>query len=130
MLNLIARLFIVALALLAATAYIPGLEMSGFYIALIVVLLIGLLNLTVRPILYLLTLPINIFTFGLFALVINALIFWFVSTFVEGFAVEGFLPALTGVAVVAVTNWLSSKISHSNSFKEDHSSYGPPRFKS
>jgi len=111
MFNLIARLFIVALALLVSGAYIPGLSISSFYIALIAAILIGLLNLTVRPILYILTLPINLLTFGLFSFIINTLLFWFVSTFVAGFSVEGFLPALIGAGIVAITNWLAHKIS-------------------
>lgn len=110
MFTIIARLFIVALALLASAAYVPGLDVSGFYIALIVAIILGLLNLTIRPILLFLTLPINILTFGLFSLVINALLFWFVSTFVEGFVVAGFLSALIGSVIVAVASWAANHV--------------------
>ena len=127
MLNLIARLFIVALALLAAAAYIPGIGVSGFYIALIAAVILGILNLTIRPILYILTLPINLLTFGLFSFFINALLFWFVSTFVQGFEVEGILSALAGSIIVSLASWLSSKVGDTVRKREDDV-YRPPRF--
>lgn len=110
MLHLIARLFIIALTLLAVAASVPGISVSGFYIALIVSVLLALLNLVVRPILLVLTLPITILTFGLFAFVLNALLFWFVASFVEGFAVSGFVPALIGALAVSFANWVGSQI--------------------
>lgn len=111
LISAIARLFIVALALLAAAAYIPGISVASPYTALIVALLLGLLNLVVYPILFVLTLPITIFTFGLFSFVLNAGLFWFVATFVEGFEVAGFIPAFFGALVVSIANWVGSKIS-------------------
>lgn len=83
-----------ALAILLAAYFIPGITVGGLWIALILVVVLGLLNITIRPILILLTLPINILSFGLFAFVINALIIWFTATFIQDFFVEGFLSAL------------------------------------
>lgn len=111
LISAIARLFVVALALLAAAAYIPGIVVANPYTALIVALLLGLLNLIVRPILFVLTLPITILTFGLFSFVLNAGLFWFVASFVEGFTVDGFIPAFLGALVMSVANWVGSKIS-------------------
>src|ERR1700690_1641618 len=85
-----------AVALLLIANYVPGIAVANLYTALVVAVVWGILGLTVRPVLKLLTLPINIITFGLFSLVLNALLFWFLSTFIKGFIVSGFIPALIG----------------------------------
>ncbi|MBP9827713.1 phage holin family protein [Patescibacteria group bacterium] len=107
--KLLLRWLINALALLAATQFISGFEVSTFYAALIAALVLGLLNAVVRPILVILTLPINIITLGLFIFVINGVLVWFMSTFIKGVTVDGFLPALLVAiflwAVSVVTNW-------------------------
>jgi len=77
-------------------------SLDGFGTALVVSLVLGILHITVRPILLLLTLPLTIITVGLFVFVINALLFWFVASFIEGFAVDGFLGALLGALVSAL----------------------------
>jgi putative membrane protein len=110
MVRLVTKVLITVLALFLVARYVPGIEVSGFYTALIVAVLLGLINLTLKPILILLTLPINLLTLGLFTFVINALLFWFVSTFVDGFTVDGFLPAFFGALVVSIVNWLGAKI--------------------
>jgi len=110
MIYLIARWFIVALSLLLAAWVIPGVEISGVYIALVTAALLGLVNIIIRPLLILLTIPITLVTMGLFILVINALLFWFVSTFVEGFTVTGFLPALGGALTVSVVSYLGNRL--------------------
>lgn len=108
--TLILRWIINALALLLVTQVVPGFEVAGFYYALIGALVLGLLNAIIRPVLLILTLPINILTLGLFSFVINALLIWFVSTFLKGFEVAGFWPALLAAiilwAVAVITNWL------------------------
>ena len=94
------------LAVLLAAYLIPGFVVSGFYTALIVALILGVLNITIKPILVLLTLPLNLLTLGLFSFVINAALLLFIASFVEGFTVTGFVPALLGGVVIAVVNWL------------------------
>jgi len=107
---ILTRWIINALALLGATSLIPGVSVRSFYSALWVALILGLLNSVARPVLVLLTLPINVFTLGLFVFVINALLIWFTSSIVKGFEVSGFGPAfLLGVfmwLVSLLTNWL------------------------
>lgn len=105
------QILVVAGALLLSAYVIPGIEVSSVYIALIAALILGLLNLVVRPILFVLTLPITIVTFGLFAFVLNALIFMFAASFIDGFGVDGFIPALLGSLVVSIASALSDKIS-------------------
>lgn len=92
--------------LLLIAYYIPGISIASFTTALIVALLWGVLGLTVRPILGLLTLPINILTLGLFSFVLNAFLFWLLALLVPGFEVAGFIPALEGSVILSVISGL------------------------
>lgn len=96
----------VAATLLVLSNAGMGISVSSFYIALVVAVIWGLMNLTVGPLLKLLTLPINIITLGLFSFVINALLFWFIATFVEGFHVAGFIPALLGSVILSAVSFV------------------------
>lgn len=98
-----------SVALLAVPYIVPGVHVASFYTALIAAVFIALVNLTIRPILIILTLPVTILTLGLFTLVINGFMFWFVSTFVKGFTVSGFWPAFFGSLVF----WMISLIGNS-----------------
>lgn len=99
-----------ALSLIVVAYYIPGISVSSFYIALIVALILGLVNTVIKPILVILTLPINILTLGLFTFVINALLFWFVSSFIEGFEVSGFLSAFAGAFALSLLSWVINSL--------------------
>lgn len=110
MMKLIFRVVIGALALLGVAYLIPGVEVDTFYAALIASIVIGILNTIVRPILFILTLPITIITLGLFSFVLNALLFWFASSFLEGFTVSGFLPALFGSILISLASAISNKL--------------------
>jgi len=107
--KLIARLLLTTLALLAVAAYVPGVAIDGLYSAIMAAVVLGLLNLFVRPILVILTFPITLLTLGLFILIINASLFWFAATFIDGFSVTGFLPALIGSLIVTVVSTLGNK---------------------
>jgi putative membrane protein len=74
--NLILRWFINALVILLIAEIVPGITISSFWTALIVAIILGIINVTLKPILLLLTLPITILTLGLFTLIINALMLW------------------------------------------------------
>jgi putative membrane protein len=106
--RLLLRWIINALALLALPYLFDSIQVAGFYTALITALVLGLVNALIRPILIVLTLPINILTLGLFTLVINGLLFWFVASFVKGFTVAGFWPAFWGALVYSVVSWALS----------------------
>jgi len=108
--HLLAKWLISALAVLAAASLIPGITVASFYTALIVAALWGVVNVLLKPILVILTLPITILTLGLFTLVINAALFWFLGTLVKGFAVEGFLAAFLGALFVSVVVFIGDKI--------------------
>ena|SRR3990167_3238807 len=108
--KLIIRVLISALALILVANVIPGIEVKSIYIAIVAAIILGLLNLIVRPLLVVLTLPITILTLGLFIFVINAVLFLFVASFVEGFQVDGFLPALLGSVIVSIVSTVGNKL--------------------
>lgn len=104
-----ARLAVIALALLVASHLLPGIEIDSLYAAAIAALIIGLLNITIKPLLVIFTLPLTLLTLGLFTFVINAGLFLFVASFVEGFQVESFLSALAGSLIVSLFSTLASR---------------------
>jgi putative membrane protein len=108
--KIIAHLVITALALLLVAHLVPGIEVENFYIALIAALILGLLNLIVKPLLVILTLPITILTLGLFMFVINALLFLFAASFLDGFTVSGFIPALIGSILVSLSSAIARSL--------------------
>ena len=97
---LLLRWFINALIVILVAYLVPGIHVASFYTALLVALALGILNAVVRPILIILTLPITLLTLGLFTLIINAALFWFVSTVVKGFTVDNFGVALLGALIL------------------------------
>ncbi len=104
------RLIVVALALLLATEIISGITVSSFYIALVVAVLLGLLNITLRPILVVLTLPLTILTLGLFIFVINAGMLLLLASFIDGFEIASFWSAFGASLLLTVVNWFSHRI--------------------
>ena len=99
-----------ALALIAVAYLIPSISVSSFTSALIAALVLGLVNAVIRPVLVLLTLPVTVLTLGLFILVINALLFWFVGSILQGFRVEGFWGAFIGSLLFSLVSWLLSSL--------------------
>ncbi len=95
-----------AVALLIVAHFVNGFTISGFVSALIAVVVIGLFNATLGLLLKIITLPLGILTFGLFFLVINAVILWFSSKFVPGFSVTTFKAAFLGALALAVLHLL------------------------
>lgn len=104
MLKAILHVVATAGALLLIAQYIPGISIASMTVAVVVALLWGLIGLTLKPILGLLTLPINILTLGLFSFVLNAILFWLLSIFVPGFSVAGFIPALEGSVILSLVS--------------------------
>ena len=108
MAGFILRLLIVALGLWLASELVPGIEVKGVGTLLGAALLLGIVNAVVRPVLIILTLPVTIFTLGLFLLVINAAMLGLVAWMFDSFTITGFWAALFGAIVVSVTGWLAS----------------------
>lgn len=102
MLVWIARWLLNALALYIVSLIVPGIHIVNFSSALIAVIIIGLVNTLIKPILFLLTLPITLITLGLFSLVLNALMLMLAGSVTYGFRVDGFGAALLGSILLSI----------------------------
>ena len=99
-----------ALALIFTAWLIPGIEVSSIWAAMLACVIIALNNAFVKPVIQIITLPINILTIGIFSLVINALLFMLAGWITPGIEVEGFLSALLGSVVFSLLSLGISKI--------------------
>lgn len=93
-----------ALVILGIAYVLPGIHVTDFTTALITALVMGIINAFLKPVLVILTLPINLLTLGLFTLVINALLVLLVDKIVPGFSVDGFIWALIFSIVLSFLN--------------------------
>ncbi len=100
--GILIRILVTALAALLTAYLLPGVKLANFTSALLLAIVLGLLNLLVKPVLVILTLPVTIVTLGLFLLVINALIVLWASSLVKGFKVDNFWWALIFSVVLSV----------------------------
>ena len=100
--KLIVRWLLLAAALLLVAHLYPGVTVKSFGSAMIAAFVLGLLNTLLRPILVLLTLPVTVITLGLFLFVINALMFYFAASMLDGFHVNGFTAALIGSLIYSL----------------------------
>ena len=97
--------WLVASLVIFAAAYIfPGINVDNFYVALVTAVVLGLINMILRPILLLLTLPINVLTLGLFTFVLNALLIMLTGWLVPGFTVVNFWWALLLGLILSIVN--------------------------
>ncbi|MCB5188282.1 phage holin family protein [Methylobacillus caricis] len=95
-----------ALALLAVAYLVPSIHVSGLGGALIAAAVIGLVNVLIKPILVILTLPVTVLTLGLFLLVINGLLFFFVGHLLNGFEVQSLLAGILGAILYSLISWV------------------------
>lgn len=104
------RWFVTAVAVFVAAWIVPGITYTSFTALAFASLLLGIINALVRPVLLVLCLPLILVTMGLFILVLNALLLWFVSGLMLGssFQVEGFWSAFWGAIVIGLVSWLLS----------------------
>lgn len=93
-----------ALALLVAAALLDGVYIKGAWDGILAAALLGFINISIRPVLVLITLPINILSLGLFTFVVNALMLMLVAWIVPGFAIAGFWSAVLAALVLAFVN--------------------------
>ena len=98
------HLILTAALLLLVSNLVSGVHVQGWGSALVGAIVLGFVNAVVRPLMVLLTLPFTILTFGLFLLVVNALMLWLVAALVPGIRVQGFGSALVGSLVLTVLN--------------------------
>lgn len=110
MTGLLVRWVINALGLLLIANIIENVSLEGFGAALISVLVLGIVNAVIRPILLLLTLPLNILTLGLFTFVVNGFILYMVASVVDGFQINGFLAAIVATILLSLISALANKL--------------------
>lgn len=106
--GIILRTLIIMLGLFLASALIPGVEITGTGSFILAAALLGLVNAFVRPVAFLLTLPMTIVTLGLFLFVLNAAMFGLVASMLDNFVVTGFWSAVFGAIVVSITSTIAS----------------------
>jgi putative membrane protein len=106
----LARLVLNGFAIIVAAWLLPGLHLSGPFAALIAGAILGFVNAIIRPILFLLTLPLTLVTLGLFIFVLNALCLGLTAALVPGFEIDGFWWAVLGALLVSVVSWILNGI--------------------
>ena len=111
--KIILHWIILSASVFATTYIVSGITLNPIIATtLIVGACLTLFNMFIKPIISILTLPLNIVTLGLFSLVINGLLFWFLGTVIKGFSVSTFSAAFVGALLVSVINWVLKKVFH------------------
>lgn len=111
--KIILHWIIISASVFATTYIVSGITLSPILTtALVVGACLTLFNMFIKPIISILTLPLNIVTLGLFSLVVNGLLFWFLGSVIKGFEVETFSAAFVGAILVSAINWILRKVFH------------------
>ena len=106
--GIVLRTLITMLGLFLASTLVPGVSISGAWTFILAAVLLGLVNAVVRPVAFVLTLPITLVTLGLFLFVLNAAMFALVAAMLDNFAVAGFWSALFGAIILSITSTIAS----------------------
>ncbi|OPX36809.1 MAG: hypothetical protein B1H11_06830 [Desulfobacteraceae bacterium 4484_190.1] len=97
---------VLTMAVMIASYLVEGIHVSGFFSAFFTAAVLGMLNVFFRPVLLILTLPLNILSFGLFTFVINAIMLMMASGVIPGFQIQGFWSAVAGSFIISAVNWI------------------------
>ena len=116
--SVILKILVSSLAVFFGAYILDGVYLDGFPTAILVALVMGFLNAFLKPILVVLTIPITFFTFGLFLLVINAVIILLADSALSGFAVNSFFTAVLFSILVSVITWILEAIARPKSNKQ------------
>ena len=111
---LIIRLILYAVAILITSYLLPGVHVESFTAAFILAAVLAVLNVTLKPLLIILTIPFTLVTFGLFLLVINAVIILIAESIIPGVLVDGFWWALLFSLIVSLVNSVVTALTKSN----------------
>ncbi|MFA6445921.1 MAG: phage holin family protein [Candidatus Paceibacterota bacterium] len=99
-----------ALSVLLISHVIPGIDVGSFVLALGVAIVLGIVNVIIKPILVLISLPLEVITLGLFTLVINGVLLWLVAYLIPGFDVADFTAAFLGALIISVISAIGHRI--------------------
>ena len=108
--HLIVRWLLNTLALFIVVTLVPGFHYNSIATLAVAALVLGLLNAIVKPILFVLTLPITVITLGLFLLILNAIMIELTAWLVPGFRIDSFVAAIIGAIVLTIVSWVTSRI--------------------
>ena len=114
--SLLVRWIVNALALLLVSWLVPGIRANSVVVLFVAAAVLGLLNAVLRPVLVVLTAPLWIITFGLFLIVVNAVMLWLAAVLVPGFTVDGFLAAILGAIVLSVVSFFTGSIGRKDKY--------------
>lgn len=101
---------ILTIAIMAASYSVRGIYVRDVGSAILGAAVLGVLNVILRPVLVVLTIPITILTFGLFLLVVNAVVLKLAAGFIRGFEIDGFMPAVWASIIISIVNWALYKL--------------------
>ena len=110
--KIILHWIILSVAVFATTKIISGISVDPIWVSLIVGACLTLFNMILKPIINILTLPINVISLGLFSLIVNGALFWYLGTLIKGFHVTTFYAAFFGALLVSIINWILKKVFH------------------
>ncbi len=108
MILIVTRWLVITVAILLSSKFISGIRVDSLLTALIAAGILGLINVFIRPVLIILTLPLSIITLGVFSFFINAFLLEFVAYIIPGFEVDGFLAAFLGALIISIVSWLAN----------------------
>lgn len=117
------RLALHSLAIVVISSLIPGIELNGVLAAIAAGAVFGLINSFIKPLLIILTLPLTLFTFGVFLLVINGLSFWLVAGLVKGYYITNIFSAIAGALLMSLFSMLINAMLQKNEPKNMHVGY-------
>ena len=106
----IVRAIFAALGLWLASAIVPGVRVEDTGTLILAAVMLGLVNAFVRPVVFILTLPLTVVTLGLFLLVVNAAMIGLVAVLLDDFHVNGLIPGIFAAIVTGVTSWIGSMV--------------------
>jgi putative membrane protein len=116
MMLVITRWLVITVAILLSSWIVPGIKVDTLLTAIIAAAVLGLINVFIKPVLFILTLPLSIITLGVFTFFINAFLLQLVAYMIRGFEVKGFLAAFLGALIISLASWLANHfiVSHNN----------------
>lgn len=106
----VVKLIITMLALVITAGITPGIYINGLWAGFWAALILGIVNILIKPVFTILTLPLTILTLGLFIFVINGLMLLITAALVPGFTVSGFFAAIIGSIILSICTWVINKV--------------------
>lgn len=108
--GMLAKLIITMAALFITSYILPGMSIQGLFAGFVASLILGIVNVIIKPIFIVLTLPLTLLTMGLFLFIINGLMLWLAAAIVPGFFIAGFWTAVFGSIILSIVTWFLNSV--------------------